>query len=61
MSKEPVTEDFVDRVIKHERELTDEKFASRDKAIMLLASKVPLVISIAGLLLAAMAYFKGKP
>lgn len=59
MSEEPASKDFVDREITHLKELMKEKFEGRDKAITLLASKVPLIVSIAGLLLAAMAYFKG--
>jgi hypothetical protein len=59
MSEEPASKDFVDREIAHMKELMKEKFEGRDKAITLLASKVPLIVSIAGLLLAAMAYFKG--
>ena len=35
-----VTKDFVDRAIESERELTDEKFRSRDNAIKLLADNV---------------------
>jgi hypothetical protein len=37
---EPVTKDFVDRAIAAERELTEEKFRSRDNAIKLLADGV---------------------
>lgn len=55
MPEEIITKDFVDREILHERELTDEKFKSRDKAIELLASKVPTFLSIVGVLLAALA------
>lgn len=51
----------MDRAIAAEARVTNEKFASRDKAIELLASKVPLIISVLGLLLAAAAYFKGRP
>jgi len=58
MTEEPVTKEFVDRVIAAERRLTDEMFKQRDKAIELLASKVPLFISIAGLLLAVWALLK---
>ena len=36
MSREPASEDFVDRAITSERILTDEKFAGRDKAVKLL-------------------------
>lgn len=53
--------DFVDRAIAAERVLTNEMFKQRDKAIELLASKVPLIISVVGMLLAAAAYFKGHP
>jgi hypothetical protein len=38
--EEQVTKDFVDRAIRAERELTDQKFKSRDEAIRLLADGV---------------------
>jgi hypothetical protein len=52
------TKDFVDREIRHLREKIDEKFTGRDKAIELLASKAPLMVAVAGFLLALLAYLK---
>jgi hypothetical protein len=40
MPEEPASKEFVDRSIKAEREVTDEKFRSRDNAIKLLAEGV---------------------
>jgi hypothetical protein len=39
--------DYVDRALKHERELTDEKFRSRDMAITLLATDKRSYVAIA--------------
>ena len=58
MSEEPASRDFVDREIAHLKELIAEMNSGRDKAIALLASKVPLIISIGSMLLAAYAIFK---
>jgi hypothetical protein len=58
MADEPATKEFVDRAVAAERRLTDEMFRQRDKAIELIASKVPLYISIAGMLMAAWALLK---
>lgn len=46
-----VTKDFVDRAIAAERRLTDEMFKQRDKAIELLASKAPMYLAIASMIL----------
>jgi hypothetical protein len=51
VADEAITKDFVDRAIAAERQLTDEKFKSRDKAIELLASKAPTYIALAALAL----------
>lgn len=48
----------MDREIAHIKELIAEMNSGRDKAIALLASKVPLIISIGSMLLAAYAIFK---
>jgi hypothetical protein len=55
VSEEPASKAFVDREISHLKELIKEQFEGRDRAITLLASKVPLIISIAGLLLGVLA------
>jgi hypothetical protein len=55
---EPASKEFVLREIAHLEKNINEKFASRDKAIELLASKAPLYIAIAGFLLALLAYLK---
>jgi hypothetical protein len=54
-----VTKEFVDREIGHLKELMKEKFDSRDRAIELLASKIPLIVSIIGMLMGAYAIFRG--
>lgn len=43
----PEDKDFVDRAIKCERELTDEKFRSRDLAISLLAGNKAHYMAVA--------------
>ena len=55
MPEESASKEFVRDAIKAEHDLTDEKFKSRDKAIELLASKAPIFIALASMLLAALA------
>jgi hypothetical protein len=52
------TKEFIHREIEHLKELVNEKFSARDKAIELLASKLPLIVSILSLLFGAYAVFK---
>ena len=54
----PEDKDFMDRAMAAERRLTDEMFRQRDRAIELLASKAPLMVAVAGFLLALLAYLK---
>ena len=58
MPDESVTKDFVDRAIAAERRLTDEMFKQRDKAIELLASKLPMIVSILAAAIAVWAAVK---
>lgn len=59
MSDEPATKDFVDRTIKAERVLTDEKFEARDRAVELQLSRthylVTTIIAVVALLVALLA------
>lgn len=50
--------EYVREALTSERRLTDEMFKQRDKAIELLASKAPLMVAVAGFLLALLAYLK---
>lgn len=58
MNDEQASKEYVRDEIKHLRELMYVEFSGRDKAIELLASKVPLVLGAAGFLLALLAYLK---
>lgn len=53
------TKEYVRDAITAERNLTNEMFKQRDKAIELLASKTPTVIAVAAFLLALLSYLKG--
>jgi hypothetical protein len=55
---DPATKEYVKDALAAERLIVNEKFASRDKAIELLASKAPLFVAVAAFLLGLLAYLK---